>query len=326
MNNSILVYGWYNKGNIGDELFKEAFTSLFPEYSFIFTDKIHVATLKDVAAVFIGGGSFLFAPPNMEKGALEILKQKKLFYIGVGVETDIHPVHVELMQTAQMVVTRSFDQLDKIKKINNNAVFAPDIVYSVQKNIWNSPKLDKTILVVPNMAVVPSWSDPHWKHAAWHYFKSEFAQFLDELADQKYRIDFFSMCNNPDTDDKWAAYEIISSMKNRRNTQVLEDTKPDMYSTSLVWSQYQTVITQRFHGIVISEMLKIPYLSLYHHDKLKSAYPGNGPVLSYYGLTKRQLFEQFIIANKFNSSSLLPIESNIFKELQQTIVSLIKGG
>src|SRR5579885_2609789 len=103
MKNTILVYGWYNQGNVGDELFKEAFKHLFPEYQFIFIDKITKNSLKDVAAVFIGGGSFLYAPLNMEDGAFELLKQQKLFYIGMGPETAIHNEHVELMKGAKLI-------------------------------------------------------------------------------------------------------------------------------------------------------------------------------------------------------------------------------
>jgi polysaccharide pyruvyl transferase WcaK-like protein len=255
MNNSVIVYGWYGKNNIGDELFKEAFSRLFPDLHFEFTDKIRVAALKNAAAVFIGGGSFLFSSPNMEAGALEILKQKKLFYIGVGVETDIHPIHKELMRSAKFIATRSVDSDVILNSLNENYKFFPDIVYSLQDSVQISTKIDKSILVVPNISVVPKWDDPHWKHASWHYFKSEFAQFLDELASQKYKIGFFPMCTNSDTDDRWAAYEIISHMKNRRQTEVVLSDMSSVPAVTSIWSQYQTIITQRFHGIVLAEMI-----------------------------------------------------------------------
>ncbi len=326
MNNSVIVYGWYGKNNIGDELFKESFRKLFPDLTFEFTDKIRVAALQNAAAVFIGGGSFLFSPPNMEIGALELLKQKKLFYIGVGVETDIHPTHKELMQYAKFIATRSIDGDVILDKINPNYKFYPDIVYALQDSVQISNKIENSVLVVPNISVVPKWDDPHWKHASWIYFKSEFAQFLDELASQKYKIGFLPMCTSPDTDDRWAAYELIAHMKNRKQTEIMLPNSYNISDVTGIWSQFQTVITQRFHGIVLSEMTQSHYLSLYHHDKLKSAIPGHGQFFSYYETSKRQLWKQFNFAQELDYSQYLPIESNNFKELVQTIMSHIKGG
>lgn len=323
MPSHVLVYGWYNQGNIGDELFKEAFTTLFPDLNLVFTPRITPVLLKDASAVFIGGGSFLYAPLNIADGALKLLKQKKIFYIGVGMETDVHPMHQDLMSQACLIATRTPDKLAYAKSINANSMIIPDIVYCLKQSIRLEKKIPKSVLIIPNMATVPQHSDPNWKHAAWTYFKSEFSQFLDFLLEEKYSIKFLAMCQNAKSDDHWASAEIISSMKNRSNSYLLSNKFSDIGSITSVISQYETVITQRFHGIVLSELTRVPYISLYHHDKLKRTEPGSGIFLSYYGVSKNLLKSHFPnILNNF--SDVLPIEDNIFEELRKGVSPLIE--
>jgi polysaccharide pyruvyl transferase WcaK-like protein len=321
---NILVYGFYDKGNVGDELFKEAFKHLFPEYQFIFSDRITKDLLKEISAVFIGGGSFLFAPLKIEDGAIDLLKTKKVFYIGVGSETDIHTNHLELMKIAKLIAVRSSANLDNITIINQNTLVVPDIVYSLQSLVQKNLPKDKSVLIIPNTAVVPSWADPHWKHAAWNYFKSEFSQFLDTLIDNKYSVNFFAMCQNKKTDDHYAGAEIINYMKNKDTKSLLSHSLNDIKDITSILSQYSTIITQRFHGIVLAEMIKTPYISLYHHDKLKNCYPSNGIFLSYYGVSKAQLLSNFTDVQ--NKLSFIPIETNIFDILKARVIRFINDG
>lgn len=319
----ILVYGWYNQGNLGDELFKEAFHNLFPQYEFIFTDKITLAAINSITNVFIGGGSFLFSPINMEPGVLEVLKTKNIFYIGVGAETELHLMHKELLPLAKLIAIRSHEKYDLIKSYNVNVITIPDIVYSLNNNFL-SKRLKRSILILPNISVVPNNNDPYWKHTAWNYFKSEFSQFLDFLLDQKYSIKFLAMCQNKIIDDNYAAIEIINCMKNK-NTDLLlnlhlKNSKPILSTIS----NYDFVISQRFHGIVLAEMTKTPYISLHHHDKLKRNNYSNGKYISYFEMSKDKLFLEMnnILSTEYNP---ILIESNIFDSLKEKVNNIVNG-
>jgi polysaccharide pyruvyl transferase WcaK-like protein len=230
------------------------------------------------------------------------------------------------MKMARLIVTRSADQVERIKKINSNTRFAPDIVYSLQAQVSPALAKDKSILVMPNISVVPKWNDIQWKHASWNHFKSEFAQFLDVLVEDGFKLNFFSMCKNRSLDDDSAASEIINMMSHRNNTYQLRDTPKDFASISKLLSQYKLIITQRFHGIVLSEMVRVPYVAIHHHDKLKNSIPHEGKYVPYYGAYKQELFDQFNMALGMKYSSVLPIEPNIFKELQHDVVELIRDG
>jgi len=318
----VLVYGWYHQGNIGDELFMDAFKHLFPDFNFEFTEIITSEKLQDVDAVFFGGGSFLLGNPNIEGPALQQLKSKKIFYIGVGVETHIHPIHIELMKLAKLIATRSFDQINRLKDINPNVIGIPDLVHVLQSKVPSCVKQKKTILVMPNICVVPKVSDAHWKHAAWTYFKSEFVQFLDHMVYNGYEIKFFPMCESLEASDTWASNELVSHMERRHASMILPNPPKTFEEIMSLVSQHELLITQRFHGIILSEMANTSYISIHHHDKLKNHKSNFGQSISYYNSSKQVFIDTFssILSNSTNS---LPIESNTFEELIKAVISLI---
>ncbi|SRR5258708_3536112 len=319
----ILVFGWYNNFNIGDNLFIEAYQHLFPDFEFIFTESIDVYKLKDVKTVFFGGGSFLLDDPNIAPKALKILKNKKIFYIGIGVEANIHPVHLDLMSRAVLIATRSPDQLERLKLINPNIRIIPDLVYALQPKVKLSQKINRSVLIMPNIIVVPQGIDPQWKHAAWAYFKSEFTQFLDWLVDNDYHPSFFSMCSGKEMDDEWASSELIGHMKNRDRNYLLRSLSADIAAATYLVSRYETVITQRFHGIVLSEMTRTPYIAIHHHDKLKCSKPNEGIFLSYYNSSKQSFIDAFNRAKVMNYVNVLPIDYHMFEGLVEEIKYLI---
>lgn len=318
----ILVFGWHNKHNLGDHFFIEAFENLFPNIHFIFTDYMTVQQVKSADAVFIGGGSFLFAQPDIEPAALSSLYLKKIFYIGVGGETEIHATHEGLISKAIYVACRSPKALNNIKSINKKAQFIPDLVYSLQQNVKLAPRKHKSVLVIPNITVVPKVSDPHWKHAAWAYFKSEFCQFLDWLVDAKYHIKFLPMCTSNCTNDNWATAELIAHMNNRNNSYSIIKEPRTFSETAYLCSQFETIITQRFHGIILAEMTETPYIALPHHDKLSDTFPNNGEFLSYYNVNKASLIDSFLKLSLDNTPNIV-IEPNIYKKLANDVIRLL---
>lgn len=315
----ILVHGWYHQDNLGDDLFIEAFQALFPQFEFKFSNQITLYDVQQADAVFIGGGSFLNEVPNVESNeTYQALREKKLFYLGVGTETDINVFHHDLMSRAQLIATRSPHFLDKVKKINPKTIAVPDLVYYLQPT-KTIEQTDRSVLIIPNISVVPHHSDPQWKHAAWNYFKSEFVQFLDGLVGDNYTIGFLPLCTNFRLDDSMAAAEIVSHMVHRSNTYLLPKKNTLSAATETI-SRYNVVITQRYHGIVLAEMLGSPCLSIYHHDKLKNS---QGPSLPFYGITKDKLRTQFDQLVHTKVSQFLPIDRDMFVQLQQAVLDAL---
>jgi polysaccharide pyruvyl transferase WcaK-like protein len=323
MPTKVLVYGWYRQGNIGDDLFIAAYRHLFPQLDFVFSEIIEQNHLKDVEAVFFGGGSFLLDRPNITNEALLSLKDKKIFYIGVGVEGAVHPIHYDLMKQALLIAIRSPDQLERVRHINQNTMVIPDLVYSLQSQVKKSSKIERSVLVIPNIVVVPHTDDLHWKHAAWSYFKSEFTQFLDWLIDNSYSPQLFGMCHAARQEDDWVSAELISQMSHRHKRLFLVERPNGLAEITALMSSYDTIITQRFHGIVLAEMLRTPYVAIHHHDKLKFAQPASGKFLSYYNVSKHNFIDAFSSARKMNYDHVLPIEQDIFETLVKKVYNLL---
>jgi polysaccharide pyruvyl transferase WcaK-like protein len=319
----ILVYGWYHQGNIGDDLFIEAYQHLFPDFEFMFTEHIVPKMLENVDAVFFGGGSFLLGRPQISEDAIKELKNKKVFYLGIGVESEIHPTHMELMTGATMIATRSPEQIDKLKLFNKNVSYIPDLVYSLQSKIVLSKKKTQSVLIMPNVNVVPQRSDPHWRHASWAYFKSEFTQFMDWLVENGYDPTLLSMCRGIEVDDDWAAQELIGHMEKRNHKYLFQPNIAGIGAVTSVVSRYNILVTQRFHGIVLAEMTRTPYVAIHHHDKLKFSQPSSGTFLSYYNSSKQSFITAFEHALRLNFPSTLPIESTIFETFSKEVTNLI---
>jgi polysaccharide pyruvyl transferase WcaK-like protein len=283
---------------------------MFPEYSFIFTDKITNELLKETSAVFFGGGSFLFSAPDIED--LELLKTKSIFYIGVGAETDIHPIHKELIKISKLIALRSNSKLDYIKSLHKNVIVIPDIVMSLQDKVKISKRIDKSVLILPNISVVPTYDEPYWRHTSWNYFKVEFSQFLDYLIDNNYKVNFLAFCQGTKANDSFAAIEIINLMKNKIN--ILNNKIDNISDITSIISRYSLVISQRFHGAILSDMTQTSNIIISHHDKLKNY----GNHLSYYGISK-----QLLINNLNADKPSLPIYTDIFAELKLKVNDLI---
>lgn len=321
MKMKVLVYGYYGHNNIGDELFINAFRKIFPEIDFSFTDNIKIEMLKGVSAVFFGGGSFLYAEPFIENGAMSELLTKKIFYISVGTETDIHPIHQKLMKEAKLIATRTAE-LSTIRKINTNTIYIPDIIYSLTDYL--SIKRHSSILILPNVSVVPQWDSPHWQHISWEYFKSEFAQFLDILIDDGYNINFGAMSSDKKQNDLWAIIEIITKMKHRSDNLIKTLPLHDNELLSFI-AEYQAIITQRYHGMILSEITRTPYISIWHVDKLKNSFLNEGRSLSYYGIYKQKLLNSFYEINNLKLSNVLPINNHIIDNMRERVLNILDG-
>lgn len=306
----VLVYGWYNHSNVGDQLFQPALEGLFPELDLTFTN--HISSLHGYDAVFIGGGSLLDGKPTFTGEALRQLEAAKIFYLGVGTETDIHPIHQNLMGKAQLIATRTLPT-KKLAELNPNIIYIPDLVYSLYQERVADPN-PKSVLILPNFLVTPQNQDPNWKFAAWNYFKSEFSQFLDHLVAEKYQVSFAPLCTDYKINDAWAGIELTNQMARRNNYNIsLEDNLPAIIAKI---QEYSVVVSQRYHGNILAQMARRPHITLCHHDKMKTDYFQEGQYLPYYGLTKRMLIDAVVQAEQTKLASPLPLDRGLFDNLR----------
>lgn len=310
----ILVWGFYFKGNLGDNLFIDSFKYLFPEYDFIFTDEITISHLNDVEAVFLGGGSFLAETLKASPEAFKRLLTMKIFYLGVGCETNIDARHQELIKKAEVIAVRTEQNINKIKSLTDKWMVIPDLVYALP-NQNETKSRNKSLLYIPNILVVPKWNEPHWKHASWNYFKSEMIQSIDQLIKDDWEIDFLPFCDNNYLKDNYAAAELIAGSQTMTSKKIWN--KPESFEEAIkIIGSYDKVVSQRFHGTILSHIANRNVLSLHHHDKL--IYGSN--TLSYYNFNKQTFLDKLNNLKLFECNSL---NLNKFKEMQQKVRNAI---
>jgi exopolysaccharide biosynthesis predicted pyruvyltransferase EpsI len=324
MKMEVLVLGYYNKSNLGDQLFILAFQKLFPKLTFTFTDMITAGMVKSgrFGCFFIGGGSLLDGTPGIAKDAFPLLKNRIIAYIGVGAETEIHPLHEELLSIAKLIAIRNPDTSILSDRINNqNIISIPDLVYSLTPNLTPVER-NSRLLFIPNFLVVPKHYDPYWKASAWQRAKFSIAEALDKLIEDKRisGVDCFSMSVSKSCNDANAMVEIANLMKygwdvNYRQSSGL--LKEDARLVSL----YASVITQRYHGIILAEMAQTPHAILSHHDKLAFHSPKHGETVDYYSVSKHRIIETFdsIITDSYPK---LAINPNAYVDLIQRVETL----
>lgn len=320
----LLVYGWYGRHNVGDQLMALALRRMFEPLgcTLRFVPRLTVSDVEASGGVVFGGGSILFDAPDADEGAIAALlrRDRPAFYLGVGAETGIHEVHRSLLSVARVVTVRSLESLQGIK----GARLVPDLVYSLPVGPVRFEG-NGGLLVVPNVEVVPTHSSPHWAHVGWERFKDELAQALDVLIERHSMWpSFLLMCRNDRMDDAWPAQEIVARMENRSpGFDMIRPELDDVAGVLEATSQYTCVLTQRYHGIVLAQMAGVPHVSVGHHDKLKQAWPDFGSKVTYHGVTKRQL------VNAVSYASILQREQAVrdtgsFERIAAEVVEAMK--
>jgi len=280
-----VVNGWYGRRNLGDELMKLALRTVFEPkgVELRFIDHIGVEQLVGVDAVIFGGGSILHADPDVSPEALAAMLARHVptFYVGVGGESGPSKVHQQLLAIAEPVFFRELD--------------VPDLAYALDPDLSAPAHPPKGVLFVPNVEVVPTHADPHWAHVSWEHFKNETAQCLDRCIDSGTPVSFLLMCNSEQKQDAWPAAELMGRML-RRGPRLWTYTATDLSTTRLM-RHFECVVTQRYHGIILSELAGVPYVSIDHHDKLKLAHPHRGGHLAYHGMRKDELTDAIELAH-----------------------------
>lgn len=292
---SLAVVGWYNRGNAGDQLMMLALKTLFSglDVSLEFVDRVDDNIIDRHSGVLFGGGSILQGEPDVTPSAFgRVLDgSRPVFYMGIGFDTSVSETHNKLLDVAKVVCTRS-PIASLPARLRNKAKHVPDLVYSLplfqENKVHKQVETPSELLFLTNAECIPTNKHPHWMHVAWSKFVDETSQFLDET---KMNVSFLTMCKNDAQDDGWAVAHIVSAMS-KRSTKIRHiHSGEDTSAVVEAFSKECIVVTQRYHGIILSEMSGNPYVNLWHHNKLRFAQPMNGEAVAYHGVTKDVLHQ-----------------------------------
>jgi Polysaccharide pyruvyl transferase len=329
MSKRVVIYGFYSHESLGDEMFRIVFAKMLPSCELIFTDQLNDKVLNKADVLIVGGGSFLETKIDIPSNLT-----MPLAYVGVGSETDIHSTQQTLLKRAKFVAVRSDTKLPIISGLNPDTFVIPDLVYSLFDKSYpaiRTPAINRSILWVPNINCVPKYDDAHYKHTGWQRFKEQLAETFDSLITDGYSIDYLPMSSHPQQLDEYAVVEVKNLMRKGHLLSLrrppfpnypLSDT--DIRPLVQTFSSYGTIISQRFHGLILSELARRSYLSIFHHDKLAKTSLNEGTFRSYYACSKATLLDDFnqLQATKLNAEPAIDWHS--FEDLKERLSKLLE--
>lgn len=292
MGKRVLVLGWYGKGNLGDESFKEAFQTLWPRHAFDFYDAVPPGANEQYDACMIGGGSFLDAGiPGIEK-----LKLPTAFVgIGACALKDMKPAMAAALMDAKAVVVRDSASEAHLAKAGVECRGVGDLFFARPVPSSWIGRDSKAITVMLSEHVAPRGADcPEWKAASWNWFCRELAGTLDELVGDGYFVCFLPMSRTNEWDDTRAAAAVVTRM--RRASVVTWDMDPSEYdygdpdAVCRRIAESNLVISSRLHGAIFSAAVGAPCLAIAAHEKMESfALDACVNQNSYYACSRGQL-------------------------------------
>ena len=120
------VIGWYDHGNIGDESYKQAFPTLFPDVTFHFSD---VAPTEPCDNCILGGGDVLcqcFVQNLLDSPA------RKRIILSVSVNPATAPF--ELLKRVDQIIVRDLRSVEILRSHDIKCVWMPDIATILSPN------------------------------------------------------------------------------------------------------------------------------------------------------------------------------------------------
>lgn len=266
----ILVLGFYDRDNLGDECYKIAFTKIFGNYTLIFscTDDV-IFIPHDINTIIVGGGDIINS--YFMSKVLLLLKDFKgnvyAFSVGIPYTND----GLQFLNIFDHVYLRSFKDYEIARSHigSRNVTFLPDA--SVVFTTSNNPSPNNTPKKVGICLAQPLFYNNPNAHQILNNLCSVLSNFNYE-----YHLLAFNDSNSPRESDL-VLNEKVYYMLQSKNVSVVNHTeKFSAYDMLQFFDQMDFLICMRYHSVMYSLIKQKQYIPLYVSskiDKLLFDYP-----------------------------------------------------
>lgn len=256
---NILILGYYNRNNLGDDLFKLVFGNIL-SHNLTFSNPDDIKKIPENTDIVIVGGGDLINDYFMNKiRSLVNNTRIPVYAIGVGFPY-IELATPEYVNIFDVIITRTKCAYDKLKD-KVPIFYEPDLVYSMD---FPRQRAKKSTI---GFFFANSICEPH----------SNLVQKLVDIVQhvasipgtmcgsKKYNVELYSMNTSGayNEDDRYLNDAIVKKV-NMPNVSFV-----DTFDVSTVFSKLAGAVCTRFHSHVLCRIFGVPFVSLYSTQKVK---------------------------------------------------------
>jgi polysaccharide pyruvyl transferase WcaK-like protein len=263
---TIVFLGWYDRGNAGDEAFKDVHRLLFSEQNLIWTTNFSNVPTDLTDVVYVLGGGDVVSDFYIEK----IPENAKFFMYGVGLASpDQREYIARLKERVLGVWVRNNDDAEALKALGVAAYYTPDIVFQLRSKIdavdkSKLPELGprKAILVMPsnNGAEAATRNSNIGMHYYYEFMLIEMAKTLDFVA-KYYDIYFVPLSDNENDNDIIWIMRTVSAMSNKYGVKVIRDPMAPLEIAAFA-ARCDMVMSMKFHGLIFAILSGRPFVNI----------------------------------------------------------------
>jgi polysaccharide pyruvyl transferase WcaK-like protein len=254
INGVVNVLGWYNRNNIGDEIFKVALQTLFTEEFFQFDSEY----LTPGCPTILGGGDVIKE---------YYLKQIKEPFIALGVGLG-YPSEMDLIDKSlcRGIWFRNTEDTRAAFTKRLPANECPDLAFAVPPPARNWVKAigkKKMAVILAHSVVNPKMGTDGFAEMQYQeYMRWELAKALDYLTEW-YDISFIPMSHERFAYDETAHFEVASRMKaSRAHVGLCRWSGADPLSFLRTLGPFDLVVSMKFHGLILATIMGIPFVNI----------------------------------------------------------------
>ena len=292
MANDILVVGFYDKKNLGDDLFKDVLQNWLanipsgnniptgnniPQNNIMFVNPGSVSILPPADVILIGGGDLVndyFMKRIRDLLTKSYTVRPPIYGVGLGFP---YPslVYSEYLDIFDFIQTRTSSVTEQLEKIMPGRYFlGPDLVrgLTTTKNKKNTDPKKIGIFFASSMISNKTSIENT------QIFK-KLVNVLDNIAaktkswlsmTKTYHLYLYAMNTSGTIDDDreliTKIYKILTTVYNRTNITLVTD---EIHDPMTLFSSFYATICTRFHSHILSLNNNIPFISLYSTSKVQ---------------------------------------------------------
>ena len=270
--NRILILGYYNRNNLGDEQYKLSFKKLFPTNNIEFLDCDKLVNYKDVKqddTIIIGGGDIIseYFIDNINDFLKKYSEKVKVISVSCGIPySDV--LFSDKLKNIDHIFLRTKQDIYLLSKTFKDQVsYIPDISLlcdiPVKLNKKNSKKIGITLSRhIYNKNYIKEYNN----------FVLNISKFIEFLIEKGYTIVFIPFCTSGFySNDNLIHDDVIDNLNINSLNKIINYNKlTDLYKIQEIISSCDLYIPMRFHAVLFCIYNKTPFFPIFTTKKINN--------------------------------------------------------